>query len=957
MRCMSTPAHFSVLGPLKSGAETRAFLGCEVVDGAPLPDRPVVIVWLPDDVVSDPKRVARLQRETSFVTQLKHPNIIQVHGLECFEEGWARVVDFVDGEPLSQVAARAREEFRPIDPRLAARIVVDVCEAVHYAHEEGQSRFAGRPVVHGGIRPDTLMVTFSGLTKVTGYGASVLAPTQHGTPIREKFVYFAPEQIIGGKATASPATDIYAIGAVLYELLAGKPPYADDEDPERAVLTGAPPIIDAPGLEGRLGNVAATALAKRGSDRFESVEVMRDAILAALEGEDQTLPSHTEFADVVNALIPADGPERSSRRELLEAAKDPDAVTMLSHSSELPEGVDKKLFARSRPVSSVQRPPRKRDEVTVVDGRPPKTLSVALRTPLSRDPDTVIEEPSAVSAPPAPAADEVVTAGETARAPSVLPAEVQPVNEAAESTEDVPRVSATPAAPAPADSLPSAPVPVAQPVAAPAATIQPAAVAQPVAAPAATVQPAAVAQPVAAPVATVQPAAVAQPVAQAAPVAQAPIPVAPQQYPAAPITAAQAPQPVPAGYPAQAQPQMPQPQAPQPVPAGYPAQAQPQAVQPMSQQPGQVPGYLPQQGAPGYAQQPASGMPQSPPGGWAPGQAPAGSMPPAQAAAPTGWAAGQQPTGSLPPPGGTYPPGGRPAPRGFKPSAARSQQPQNYLASSDPAAQPSQAGLLANQPVSGLPPPPPPQKRTAVRSNSQITQFNKKAGDSSRSLMFLAIAALLGLAIFTFVSKEPPKGLDAPSERHALPKELVQEALQNTKKRPPQTQDDDPVQALAAAAPGADAGVAPEGTASLDAGPVEPPKPGRLRIDSDPAVSVYKGRESLGRTPISVQLPPGKYRLRFTDSKTGINVYKTYRVRAGGSHRHDLTFGTSQLIVRAPVGAIVSLNGRKLGKAPLDEVSIYEGKYLLKVQFEGMSWSERFEAPPGQRIEYKVNLK
>lgn len=947
MRCMSTPAHFSVLGPLKSGAETRAFLGCEVVDGAPLPDRPVVIVWLPDDIVSDPKRVARLQRETSFVTQLKHPNIIQVHGLECFEEGWARVVDFVDGEPLSQVAERAREEFRPIDPRLAARIAVDVCEAVHYAHEEGQSRFAGRPVVHGGIRPDTLMVTFSGLTKVTGYGASVLAPTQHGTPIREKLVYFAPEQIIGGKATASPATDIYAIGAVLYELLAGKPPYADDEDPERAVLTGAPPIIDAPGLEGRLGNVAATALAKRGSDRFESVEVMRDAIIAALEGEDQTLPSHTEFADVVNALIPADGPERSSRRELLEAAKDPDAVTMLSHSSELPEGVDKKLFARSRPVSSVQRPPRKRDEVTVVDGRPPKTLSVALRTPLSRDPDTVIEEPSAVSAPPAPAADEVVTAGETARAPSALPAQVEPVNQAAQSTEDVPRVGAATAQPA------AQPAPVAQPVAAPVATVQPAPVAQPVAAPVATVQPAPVAPPVAPPVASVPPVPVAAPAAppvaapvpqpvaaqpapvaavQPAPVAQAPIPVAPQQYPAAPV---------PAGYPAPAQ--------------------QPHAAQHMPPQAGQAPAYPVQQGAPGYPLQPASAMPAAQPGGWAPGQAPAGSMPPAHAAAPTGWGAGQQPTGSLPPPGGTYPPGGRPAPRGFKPSAARSQQPQNYLASSNPAAQPqaqpSQAGLLANQPVSGLPPPPAPQKRTAVRSNSQITQFNKKAGDSSRSLMFLAIAALLGLAIFTFVSKEPPKGLDAPSERHALPKELVQEALQNTKKRPPQPKDGDPVQALAAAVPSADAGVAPEGAGALDAGPVDPPKPGRLRIDSDPAVSVYKGRESLGRTPISVQLPPGKYRLRFTDSKTGINVYKTYRVRAGGSHRHDLTFGTSQLIVRAPVGAIVSLNGRKLGKAPLDEVSIYEGKYLLKVQFEGMSWSERFEAPPGQRIEYKVNLK
>ena len=95
----------------------------------------------------------------------------------------------------------------------------------------------------------------------------------------------------------------------------------------------------------------------------------------------------------------------------------------------------------------------------------------------------------------------------------------------------------------------------------------------------------------------------------------------------------------------------------------------------------------------------------------------------------------------------------------------------------------------------------------------------------------------------------------------------------------------------------------------------------------------------------------------FSDAKTGINVYKTYRIRAGKEHRHRVVFGTSKLIVQAPEGAIVFLNSRRLGKAPLDEVSIYEGRYLLKVQYDGMSWSETFDAPPGQRIEYKVRMQ
>ena len=149
---------YAVLGPLTSAVEARAFLGCEVIGGAPRSDLPVVIVWLPDEVTGDAKQVSRLQRETAFVTQLKHPNIVRVYGLECFEEGWARVVAFVDGEPLARVLARAREEGVKIDARLTGRIFLDACEGVQHAHEEGQARYAGRPIVHGAIRPDTLFL-------------------------------------------------------------------------------------------------------------------------------------------------------------------------------------------------------------------------------------------------------------------------------------------------------------------------------------------------------------------------------------------------------------------------------------------------------------------------------------------------------------------------------------------------------------------------------------------------------------------------------------------------------------------------------------------------------------------------------------------------------------------------------------------------------------------------------
>src|SRR5688572_491592 len=324
---MASSRQYGVLGPLLSGAETRAFMGVEVIDGEPKRDRPVVVVWLPDDVTSDPTRVARLQRETAFVTQLKHPNIIRVYGLECFEEGWARVVAFVDAEPLHQILLKAKEAGEAVDARMAAAIAVDICEGVHFAHEEGQSRYAGRPIVHGGVRPDTLLMTVQGVTMVTGYGASVMAPTQHGVPVRSKFVYFAPEQIIGGKATASPSTDVYAIGAVLYELLTGSPPFAGADDLERAVLTAEPQPIEAPGLAGRLGQIAITALAKRGAQRYETVDLMKNEILRAVAEEGEALATHQEISIFVNALIPYTAPEREGRRSLLDSARDPDTIT------------------------------------------------------------------------------------------------------------------------------------------------------------------------------------------------------------------------------------------------------------------------------------------------------------------------------------------------------------------------------------------------------------------------------------------------------------------------------------------------------------------------------------------------------------------------------------------------------------------------------------------------------
>ncbi|MEL6185952.1 MAG: PEGA domain-containing protein, partial [Myxococcota bacterium] len=133
---------------------------------------------------------------------------------------------------------------------------------------------------------------------------------------------------------------------------------------------------------------------------------------------------------------------------------------------------------------------------------------------------------------------------------------------------------------------------------------------------------------------------------------------------------------------------------------------------------------------------------------------------------------------------------------------------------------------------------------------------------------------------------------------------------------------------------------------------------GALKVLSEPAVDVYVDGERLGRTPLDTELPTGKTTLRLTDRRTGINVYRTVLLDPERPARIDELFETGELVVRAPRGAHIHLNGRFLGEAPLNgPAKIYEGPCLLKVTYEGMRWTERFNAEAGRRVSFDVEEK
>ncbi|MBM7115792.1 serine/threonine protein kinase [Archangium primigenium] len=295
------------LGPLLSGEGSRAFLGLALEDTRP--PRPVVLVWAPPEVARDAELLEALQRETQRASVLEHPNILRVHGLIQLEAGLARITEFADGESLRRLL-----EVRPrIPPAYAALIAAEVAMGIHYAHLAGNDD--GTPMVHGDLRPETVMVSFEGLCKVAGYGALSVAPRErNGRRVRNRRNYSAPEQLVGGREAFTPRTDVFLLGLLLHECLSGRMPFQDSPDADQAVLNR--PLAPLPGDVPRaLSEVIARATAKRALDRHATALEFRDAVVRAVEG---VIPPSSAFADFLNQLFPPERDARATRHQMLE---------------------------------------------------------------------------------------------------------------------------------------------------------------------------------------------------------------------------------------------------------------------------------------------------------------------------------------------------------------------------------------------------------------------------------------------------------------------------------------------------------------------------------------------------------------------------------------------------------------------------------------------------------------
>jgi serine/threonine-protein kinase len=324
---------------------------------------------------------------------------------------------------------------------VVARILMDACSGLDYAHKLTDNAGAPLGLVHRDISPDNLLVSFTGQTKLVDFGIAKAA-TMEGAPtttrsgtMKGKYGYMAPEYLKGQPADAR--SDLFALGVVLYRALTAQKPFtgATEVMVSKAVLDLTPtkPSAIDPRLPPGLDAVVMRALEKEPEVRFESAKELR-AALAAAAGK---VADAEEVAAYLDGLIPPSDPERSALGDLAsnrrEDTSDPVLSQVISVEVELSRLTQSKVTNVTQ--SDVQ-PGRKSPPLAVIAGVAGLVVALGLGLALLRKP----------SPPPEPQQPPTPVAAKPAE-PSPPPAPVKPPEPAPEAAP--PEPTAAPGTPEP----------------------------------------------------------------------------------------------------------------------------------------------------------------------------------------------------------------------------------------------------------------------------------------------------------------------------------------------------------------------------------------------------------------------------------------------------------------------------------------------------------------------------
>ena len=243
-------------------------------------DRMVAIKMMAFGPNSNPDLVKRFRAEAVSAASLHHPNIVAIHEVGIHEDRHFFVMDYVEGQSLARLVGN-----QPLPVKRAAAYLKTIAEAVHYAHERG--------ILHRDLKPSNVLIDAQDQPQVVDFGLARQLEGDSELTVTGQVLgspqYLPPEQAAGQRGRVSRRTDVYALGATLYHLLTGRPPFqaeslAQTLDLVLHVEPVAPRLLN-PSVPRDLETICLKCLEKEPARRYPTAQALADELARFLAGE------------------------------------------------------------------------------------------------------------------------------------------------------------------------------------------------------------------------------------------------------------------------------------------------------------------------------------------------------------------------------------------------------------------------------------------------------------------------------------------------------------------------------------------------------------------------------------------------------------------------------------------------------------------------------------------------
>jgi serine/threonine protein kinase len=296
---------YQLLSHLATGGMAEIYLGRH--KGIHGFEKQVVVKRILPELIRRKEFVEMFFDEARIAARLKHPNIVEIYDLGQDGGDYFIAMEYLKGRTLREAVVESIKKGDPLPPTIAALVVAQVCEGLHYAHEFTDDSGAPLQIVHRDVSPNNIILLYSGGVKLVDFGVAKTKVQLHRTEagvLRGKLSYMSPEQCLGKPVDAR--SDVFSAGVVLWELLAQRRLFRrnSEQNTIEAVLSAHIPLVEEyrRGVPPELDEITRRAMERSVDSRYQSAAQMARDLRRCLLKLDAAVSNH-EIGEFVRVLF------------------------------------------------------------------------------------------------------------------------------------------------------------------------------------------------------------------------------------------------------------------------------------------------------------------------------------------------------------------------------------------------------------------------------------------------------------------------------------------------------------------------------------------------------------------------------------------------------------------------------------------------------------------------------